>query len=74
MADGNIEVHAGQAQPAKPSPEQAAETTRVQEAVDFFTFAKSYYEVQLRAEEEDLAFEDDMWGADAREKRDEHTD
>ena len=72
--DGFVEQHAGQVQPAKPTPEQAAETTRVQEAVDFFTFAKSYYDVQIRAEQDELEFEHDMWGSDARDKRDEHTD
>ena len=78
MADltaGDLHESAGQLQPAKPTPEQAAEQTLVQEVVDFYKFTKSYYDVQLRAENEELEFEGvDMWSADAREKRDEHTD
>ena len=78
MADelaSSLHESAGQLQPAKPTPEQAAEQTLVQEVVDFYKFAKSYYDVQLRAENEELEFEGvDMWSADAREKRDEHTD
>src|SRR3990167_5824333 len=78
MADelaSSLHESAGQLQPAKPTPEQAAEQTLVQEVVDFYKFTKSYYDVQLRAENEELEFEGvDMWSADAREKRDEHTD
>ena len=73
--DTFVEEHAGQLQPPKPTPEEAAEKSLVQEVVDFYKFANSYYDVQLRAENEELEFEGvDMWSADAREKRDEHTD
>lgn len=72
---GNIHESAGQLLPERPSPTEAAEREKVQEIVEFYAFAKSYYAVQLRAEDEETEFEgDDMWGADAREKRDEHTD
>ena len=66
---------AGQVKPEILTPDQEAERAIVQEIVDFYTFAKSYYDAQLRAENEELEFEGvDMWSADAREKRDEHTD
>lgn len=75
MAEGYVEEHAGQVQPAPPAPETEADRTVVQEVVDFHKFATSYYDVQLRAENEDLEFEGvDAWSADARERRDEHTD
>lgn len=75
MADGYVEEHAGQFQPPQPTPEQETERTLVQEVVDFQKFATSYYDVQLRAENEELEFEGvDAWSADAREQRDEHTD
>ena len=73
--DGDVQVSAGQLQPEKATPTEQAERTLVQEVVDFYTACKSYYDAQLRAENEDLEFEGvDMWSADAREKRDEHTD
>ena len=72
---GNVHESAGQLQPEQPTGAALAEKTLVQEVVDFHKFAKSYYDVQLRAESEDLEFEGvDMWAADSREKRDEHTD
>lgn len=72
---GNVHDSAGQLQPDTRTPAEEAEKTLVQEVVDFYAFCKSYYDVQLRAENEDLEFEGvDMWSADAREKRDEHTD
>lgn len=65
----------GQVKPAEPTPEQAAEKALVQEVLDFFSFAKSYYDVQLRAENDELEFEGvDMWSADARTARDEYDD
>lgn len=75
MADGDVHVSAGQVQPETLKPTEQAERTLVQEVVEFYKFAKSYYDVQLRAENEELEFEGvDMWSADSREKRDEHTD
>lgn len=47
----------------------------VQEAIDHFTFAKSFEELQRQHEKDELEFEGvDMWGADARAARDERRD
>ena len=71
---GFTQESAGQVQPT-PEPINEAEKAIVQEVVDAFTFAKSYYDVQLRAENDELEFEGvDMWTADARLSRDEHKD
>ena len=74
MSDGDIQESVGQLQPT-PQAEGEPEKTIVQEVVDCFAFGKSYYDVQLRAENEELEFEGvDMWTQDARANRDEHID
>ena len=71
---GFTQESVGQVQPI-PEPITEAEKAIVQEVVDAFTFAKSYYDVQLRAENDELEFEGvDMWTTDARSRRDEHED
>src|SRR3990167_3060681 len=73
---GELAEHAGQVQPAEEAtPEAKDDAAIVQEAIDNFTFAKGYEDLQRKAETEELEFEGvDMWGVDARTNRDEHTD
>lgn len=76
MAEGvYVEEHAGQSQPKALTPQQEGEQAIVQEVIDCHTFAKSYEDVQRRAETEELEFEGlDMWLAAHREARSEHVD
>ena len=73
-AQGFTQESTGQFQGSQ-TPTNEAEKAIVQEVIDAFSVAKSYYDVQLRAENDELEFEGvDMWSQDARFNRDEHID
>ena len=70
------EEHAGQAQPdTKQTPEQEAEQSIVDEAVEFLAFVKDTESAQRTQEDEDLHFEGiDAWLPEHRDSRNEHID